>query len=280
MTSVRDLEQTVIKAQNGTPLRISDVATVTQGPKIRLGQIGKTIHRADGHLIDSDDVVEGIVLLRKGAESDSTLKGIEAKVQELNDHILPPGVKVVPFLDRSDLVHYTTHTVLKNLTEGIVLVVIVLFVFLGNARGALIVGPRPFRSRSCSRPSAWTCGIFPPTCCHSVRSISAWSSTGRWSWWRISSGTWDTARCPGSLMPAHPRGGSRGAAPRFLCHCHHHHGLLADLHPPAGGGAPVQTDGVDRRVCAAGSTDFLDAGGPRPGKPAVPRGVRESGTTR
>ena len=139
VTSVRDIEQTVIKAQNGTPLRISDVATVTQGPKIRLGQIGKTIHRAEGRLLDSEDVVEGIVLLRKGAESDATLKAIEAKVQELNDHILPPGVKVVPFLDRSDLVHYTTHTVLKNLTEGIVLVVIVLFVFLGNARGALIV---------------------------------------------------------------------------------------------------------------------------------------------
>src|SRR6202044_2772726 len=76
VTSVRDIEQTVIKAQNGTPLRISDVATVTQGPKIRLGQIGKTIHRADGRLIDSDDVVEGIVLLRKGAESDATWKAI------------------------------------------------------------------------------------------------------------------------------------------------------------------------------------------------------------
>jgi cobalt-zinc-cadmium resistance protein CzcA len=67
------------------------------------------------------------------------LKGIEAKVQELNGHLLPPGVRIVPFLDRSDLVHYTTHTVLHNLTEGIVLVVLVLFLFLGNARGALIV---------------------------------------------------------------------------------------------------------------------------------------------
>jgi cobalt-zinc-cadmium resistance protein CzcA len=57
----------------------------------------------------------------------------------LNDHILPPGVKVVPFIDRSDLVHYTTHTVLHNLTEGIILVVIVLFLFLGNVRGAIIV---------------------------------------------------------------------------------------------------------------------------------------------
>src|ERR1700682_2014553 len=140
VTTVRDIERTVLKAQNGTPLHVSDIATVGQGPKIRLGQIGKTIHRADGRLVDNDDAVEGIVLLRKGAESDSTLKAIEAKVRELNDHLLPPGVKVVPFLDRSDLVHYTTHTVLHNLTEGIVLVVIVLFLFLGNARGAIIVG--------------------------------------------------------------------------------------------------------------------------------------------
>ena len=79
------------------------------------------------------------MLLQKGDDSDPVLRGIEAKVRELNDRILPKGVKVVPFLDRSDLIHYTTHTVLHNLTEGIVLVVIVLFLFLGNARGALIV---------------------------------------------------------------------------------------------------------------------------------------------
>src|SRR5258708_15960814 len=77
--------------------------------------------------------------MRKGAESDSTLDGIHAKGKELNERILPPGVQIVPFLDRSDLVHYTTHTVLHNLTEGILLVSIVLFFFLGNARGAFIV---------------------------------------------------------------------------------------------------------------------------------------------
>jgi cobalt-zinc-cadmium resistance protein CzcA len=138
-TTVHDIEQTVLKAQNGTPLRVSDIADVAQGPRIRLGQIGKTIHRADGKLLDNDDVVEGIVLLRKGAESDSTLRGIETKVNELNHSLLPPGVEIMPHLDRSDLVHYTTHTVLHNLGEGIALVVIVLFVFLGNARGAVIV---------------------------------------------------------------------------------------------------------------------------------------------
>ncbi len=137
--NVKDIGKTVIKTQNGTPIRISDVATVMQGPRIRLGRIGKAIHRSDGKILDDDDVVEGIVLLRKGAEADATLQAIHEKVDELNQHILPKGVKVVPFLDRSNLVHYTTHTVMHNLTEGIILVVIVLFLFLGNARGALIV---------------------------------------------------------------------------------------------------------------------------------------------
>jgi heavy metal efflux system protein len=138
-TNVRDIQQTVIVTKNGTALRVVDIATVAQGPKIRLGQNGKAIHRADGTVVDNSDVVEGIVLLRKGANSDDTLAGIHDKVTELNEHILPPGVKIVPFLDRSDLVHYTTHTVLHNLTEGIVLVSIILFLFLGNLRGSLIV---------------------------------------------------------------------------------------------------------------------------------------------
>src|SRR5271169_686195 len=138
-SSVEDIEQPVLTAKNGTPLTVKDIATVVQGPKIRLGQIGKAIHRADGAIADNDDVVEGIVLLRKGANSDDTLVGIHAKVKELNDTILPPGVKIVPFLDRSDLVRYTTHTVLHNLTEGILLVSVILFLFLGNYRGSLIV---------------------------------------------------------------------------------------------------------------------------------------------
>jgi cobalt-zinc-cadmium resistance protein CzcA len=134
-----DIAKTVIKTQNGASIRIGNLAEVLQGPRIRLGRIGKAIHRTDGKILDNDDVVEGIVLLRKGADSDQVLKNIHAKVEELNSNILPRGVKVVPFLDRSDLVHFTTHTVLHNLTEGIVLVSIILFLFLGNARGALIV---------------------------------------------------------------------------------------------------------------------------------------------
>jgi len=138
-TSVQDIENTALKTQSGAALHLRDIGTVTQGPKIRLGQIGKAIHREDGKIVDDDDVVEGIVLLRKGANADSTLDDIHEKVKELNDQILPPGVKIVPFLDRSDLVHLTTHTVLHNLTEGVLLVSIILFFFLGNVRGAIIV---------------------------------------------------------------------------------------------------------------------------------------------
>ncbi len=137
--NVSDIEQTVIKTQNGTPIRVADIATVSQGPRIRLGRIAKAIHRADGEIVDNPDVVEGIVLLRKGADSQSTLVGIHEKVNELNDHLLPPGVKIVPHLDRSDLLAYTTHTVLHNLIDGMVLVALILFLFLGNTRGALIV---------------------------------------------------------------------------------------------------------------------------------------------
>ena len=80
-----------------------------------------------------------VVPMRKGADAEAALRGLEAKVKELNDHILPPGVKIVPFIDRSDLIHFTTHTVLHNLTEGFILVTLVLLLLLGNIRGALIV---------------------------------------------------------------------------------------------------------------------------------------------
>lgn len=137
--TARDIAKTVIMTKSGTALRMQDIAVVAQGPKIRLGKFARAIHREDGRIIDNEDVVSGITLLRKGAEADLALQGIHAKVKEMNDHILPPGVKIDPFIDRSDLVHFTTHTVLHNLTEGIILVVVILFLFLGNVRGAIIV---------------------------------------------------------------------------------------------------------------------------------------------
>jgi cobalt-zinc-cadmium resistance protein CzcA len=143
-TSVQDIENTVVKNSNGAAIKIKDIATVSQGPKIRLGQIGRATHRLDGTIVDNPDTVEGIVLLQKGDDSDPVLQGIHEEVDKLNgdkNHtgILPKGVKVAPFLDRSDLVKYTVDTVEHNLTAGMLLVSIILFLFLGNVRGAIIV---------------------------------------------------------------------------------------------------------------------------------------------
>ena len=143
-STVHDIAATVIKTSNGTPIHIRDIATVEQGPKIRLGQIGRATHLAGGKIIDNPDTVEGIVLLQKGVDSDPVLQGIHDEVKKLNGDrghsgILPPGVKVVSFLDRSQLVSYTVETVEHNLTEGMILVSIILFLFLGNIRGAVIV---------------------------------------------------------------------------------------------------------------------------------------------
>ena len=134
-----DIANTVVTTKGGTPIRIKDLGVVTQGPMIRLGQFGDTFHNDHGVLVNNNDVVSGIALLQKGADAQPTLQGIHAKVKQLNDLILPKGVQIVPFIDRSDLLHFTTHTVLHNLTEGMILVTVILFLFLGNVRGALIV---------------------------------------------------------------------------------------------------------------------------------------------
>jgi heavy metal efflux system protein len=138
-TTVADIENTVIKTQNGAAIRVKDIATVEQGPKIRLGQIGRAWHSPDGTIVDNPDTVEGTVLLQKGSDSDPVLQGIHQEVDDLNNHILPKGLKIVPFLDRSKLVAFTVETVEHNLIEGVLLVSIILFLFLGNVRGAIIV---------------------------------------------------------------------------------------------------------------------------------------------
>jgi heavy metal efflux system protein len=139
VNNIQDIGNTVITTKSGTPLRVKDIAIVDQGPMIRLGRFARATRTKDGKILDNDDVVSGIAALQKGADAQPTLDGIHAKVEELNDRILPKGVKIVPFIDRSDLLRFTTHTVLHNLTEGIVLVIIVLLLLLGNVRGAIIV---------------------------------------------------------------------------------------------------------------------------------------------
>jgi len=137
--TLQDIENTVLTTKGGTAIRVKDIGIVEMGPRIRLGHMARATHRPDGVIVDEPDVIQGSVLMLKGAEEGPTLDAIHKKVDELNNLILPEGVKIIPMLDRSDLLHYTLDTVLHNLGEGMILVTIILLLFLGNIRAALIV---------------------------------------------------------------------------------------------------------------------------------------------
>jgi heavy metal efflux system protein len=136
---VKDIEQTVLTTKSGTPLRVRDIAEVSQGAKVRLGHEGRAIRREDGKIVDNDDVIFAQVMMRKGADSGPTLEKLHAKVEQLNHGALPPGVTLERMIDRSDLLALTLDTVLHNLSEGMILVTIILFLFLLDVRAALIV---------------------------------------------------------------------------------------------------------------------------------------------
>ena len=138
LRSPADIEDVVVTSRDGTPLRVRDLASVHLGYQPRLGKVGVVDLRPGADRADRDDMVEGIILLRRGENPTPVLEAIHKKVDELNDGRLPKGVRIVPMLDRTDLVHVTSHTVEKNLVEGLLLVIAVLFLFLGNVRAALI----------------------------------------------------------------------------------------------------------------------------------------------
>src|SRR5262249_7566219 len=101
--SVKDIEQTVLTTKSGTPLRVRDIAEVSQGPKVRLAHEGRAIRREDGVVVDNDDVIFAQVMMRKGADSGPTLEKLHAKIQQLNKSgILPSGVTLEKMIDRSD----------------------------------------------------------------------------------------------------------------------------------------------------------------------------------
>ncbi|MGG7551608.1 efflux RND transporter permease subunit [Chryseobacterium arthrosphaerae] len=129
-----DLGKIVVKTENGVPVFLNDVGTLKYGNLERKGILGYTDRKRN-----YAESVEGIVLLLRGQNPSQVLEGVHEAVDELNNEILPPGVKIHPFLDRTDLVKTTLTTVSHTLTEGIVLVIIVLIVFLGSWRGALLV---------------------------------------------------------------------------------------------------------------------------------------------
>ena len=130
--SIDDLQNTMISQTGGNPVLIRDVATVSVGEKPRLGIAG---------LNRDDDIVQGIVLMRRGEKSTPTIARVEQTVRAINSgNVLPPGVRIERIYDRKDLIDLTTHTVLHNMIVGILLIVFLQWVFLGNLRSALIVG--------------------------------------------------------------------------------------------------------------------------------------------
>jgi cobalt-zinc-cadmium resistance protein CzcA len=125
-----DIGSVIIGSQNGVPVHVRDVGDVAIGHAPRLGQFGFN---------KNDDAVEGVIMMLRGDQTQNVLKGVEAKTKELNDHILPPDVKVRPYYDRSDLVKLTIDTVEENMLLGMTLVLIVLIFFLVSVRAAVIV---------------------------------------------------------------------------------------------------------------------------------------------
>jgi cobalt-zinc-cadmium resistance protein CzcA len=135
----KDIENILVGASKGVPIRVADIGQVTTGYAPRLGQFGFAYHDKQGKVHDNPDAVEGVVLMRRGEQTQTVLEGVQKKTAELNKNVLPKDVKVRPFYDRSDLVEVTTSTVEANLLRGMVLVFIVLLFFLVSFRAALIV---------------------------------------------------------------------------------------------------------------------------------------------
>jgi cobalt-zinc-cadmium resistance protein CzcA len=128
---VDDIENVVISAENGVPVLLSDIAAVEVGNLPRLGVAG---HAGD------DDVVLATVLMRRGEQTLPTIRGVQAEVARINaGGVLPPGVRIVPLYDREDLVKVTTRTVVRNIIEGVALILLIQWLFLGDFRGALVV---------------------------------------------------------------------------------------------------------------------------------------------
>ncbi len=129
--SMDDIRNTMLTVRDGAPVLVSDVADVSVGNQPRLGIAGQN---------DDDDIVQGIVLMRRGAETMPTLTGVLAEVEKVNGGgILPPGVRIERIYDRSALVEVTTHTVLHNMVVGVCLIFLIQWLFLGDLRSALIV---------------------------------------------------------------------------------------------------------------------------------------------
>lgn len=130
LTSIQDIENLIVEDLDGNPVLVKNVAEVAESNLPRVGQVG---------LNDNDDVVEGIVVMRKNENPSEVLARVKDKIAELNTRILPSDVKMVTFYDRDNLISFCTKTVLHNLTEGIILVTVIVFLFMADWRTTIIV---------------------------------------------------------------------------------------------------------------------------------------------
>lgn len=142
LNDINEIKNIIVTTNNDIPVLVKDVATVEISNLPRLGRVGRTDpvdsagHRA---LVDQDDVVEAIVIMRKGENPTDVVQAVKKKIDKLNSSVLPQDTKIVPYYDREDLIHYATHTVLHNLVEGILLVTLLVSLFMFNWRTTLIV---------------------------------------------------------------------------------------------------------------------------------------------
>lgn len=130
LNNISDIENIIVTNINGVPILVKNIATVKEGGKPRLGQVARDFNK---------DVIEGIVVIRKGENPKQALDLIHAKVNDLNENILPRGVKINTFYDRTNLMDYATDTVLHNLSEGIILVTLIVLIFMADWRTTVTV---------------------------------------------------------------------------------------------------------------------------------------------
>ena len=143
LNDINEIKNIIVQNINGVPVLVNNVAEVMISNVPRLGMV----NRADA-VVDSTgersirnefDVVEGIVVMRKGENPSKVIEGLKAKIEKLNGSVLPADTKIVAFYDRDDLIHFATHTVLHNMIEGIIFVTIIVSLFMFNWRTTLIV---------------------------------------------------------------------------------------------------------------------------------------------
>lgn len=130
LNNIEEIKNIIVDNINGTPILVKDLAEVSNAALPRLGQVGRDLH---------NDMVEGIIVMRKGENPSNVIKNVEAKIKYLNEKVLPADVKINTFYNRDDLIDFATHTVIHNMVEGILFVTVIVFLFMADWRTTVIV---------------------------------------------------------------------------------------------------------------------------------------------